>query len=193
MASPAASVELYWLPLGSGDNTHCVRTNGRVFEALSARLQHRDRQDLYHAALEVRLAGDRWVIEMAPAWSDAGSDHGAVAQGPVGLAVLGRSRLFRYEVRRWRGGEIPDRELAVESPRRLSQDAERAGQVLDLAPSFPTRVWGRDEQRTGDMWNSNSLVSWLLVRSGHDIGVVTPPGNGRAPGWAAGVTVARSG
>jgi hypothetical protein len=28
----AASVDLYWLPLGAGDNTHCVRTNGRIFE-----------------------------------------------------------------------------------------------------------------------------------------------------------------
>jgi hypothetical protein len=32
-----ASVDLYWLPLGAGDNTQCVRTNGRVFEAITAR------------------------------------------------------------------------------------------------------------------------------------------------------------
>ena len=35
-AAAYASVDLYWLPLGAGDNTHCVRTNGRVFERLSA-------------------------------------------------------------------------------------------------------------------------------------------------------------
>jgi hypothetical protein len=22
----------YWLPLGAGDNTHCLRINGRIFE-----------------------------------------------------------------------------------------------------------------------------------------------------------------
>ena len=30
----------------------------------------------------------------------------------------------------------------------------------------PTPVWGRDELDTGDMWNSNSLVAWLLTRVG---------------------------
>ena len=62
----AASVDLYWLPLGAGDNTHCVRTNGRIFEAITARYERRGRCDLYHAALEVGLGDDRFVIEMAP-------------------------------------------------------------------------------------------------------------------------------
>ena len=52
-----------WLPLGAGDNTHCVRTNGRIFEWITARTQHRPSCDLYHAALELRLHGDRFVIE----------------------------------------------------------------------------------------------------------------------------------
>lgn len=43
----------------------------------------------------------------------------------------------------------------------------------------------------GDMWNSNSLVSWLLARSGHDTDAIGPPPNGRAPGWSAGLIVAR--
>jgi hypothetical protein len=42
LARPA-SVDLYWLPLGAGDNTHCVRTNGLLFEWATARYQHRDR------------------------------------------------------------------------------------------------------------------------------------------------------
>ena len=37
-------VDLYWLPLGTGDNTHCVRTNGRIFEAVMARRERRDRR-----------------------------------------------------------------------------------------------------------------------------------------------------
>jgi hypothetical protein len=40
---------------------------------------------------------------------------------------------------------------------------------------------------SGEMWNFNSLVSWLLVRSGHDFTVLTPPAGGRGPGWSAGL------
>ncbi len=29
-----ARVELYWLPLGAGDTSGCVRANGRIFEAV---------------------------------------------------------------------------------------------------------------------------------------------------------------
>ena len=60
--------------------------------------------------------------------------------------------------------------------------------MLALVPLVPAVTWGRDELRTGEMWNSNSLVSWLLARSGHDLTAVRPPG--RAPGWQAGLAVA---
>ena len=33
-------VDLYWLPLGAGG--HCVRANGRVYEAVAARLAGRE-------------------------------------------------------------------------------------------------------------------------------------------------------
>jgi hypothetical protein len=181
-------VDLYWLPLGAGGRF--VRSNGRLYEAVAARLQHRDRSDLYHSALEVRLAGDRYVIEQAPAWNLTAPERGVVCEGPVGAPWLGRSKLFRYEVRRWRNGVIPDRGEAVDSPRRLSSDPGRAQRVLDLVPGFPTATWGRDEQRTGEMWNSNSLIAWLLARSGHDTHAVVPPAHGRAPGWLAGLEVA---
>ena len=65
MRSPGtAAADLYWIPLGA--DGHCVRFNGRVFEAIEAACQHRDRCDLYHAALVVELAGDRHTIELAP-------------------------------------------------------------------------------------------------------------------------------
>ena len=185
-----ASVALYWLPLGAGDNTHCVRTNGRIFEALTASYGHRARCDLYHAALEVHLGGRRFTVEMAPVWSTDEPDRGVVCEGPVGLRWLGRSRFFRYEVRCWRGGEIPDAAEAVDSPQTLSSDPVRAQQVLDLAPRFPNATWGRDELEAGDMWNSNSLIAWLLACSGHDMESIGPPAGGRAPGWSAGLTVA---
>ncbi len=128
---------------------------------------------------------------MTPAWGLPGNvDRGVVATGPVGLAGLAGSRLFRYEIHAWRNGSIPDAAEAVGSPQRLSTDHAHAQSVLDLLPQFPVRTWGRDEQATGDMWNSNSLISWLLARSGHDVAEVRVPENGRAPGWAAGLTVA---
>ena len=181
-------VWLYWLPLGAGG--HLVRFNGRVYEAVAARHAHRSRRPLFHSALEVRLAGQRWVVEMTPVWGNAATDRGVVAEGAVGARVLGRSRLFRYEVRRWRDGTIGDVAAAVGGPRPMRTDAVAARAVLALVPLVPAVTWGRDELRTGEMWNSNSLVSWLLARSGHDLTEVRPPDGGRAPGWQAGRIVA---
>ena len=91
-----------------------------------------------------------------------------VAVGPVGLVPLGRLRLFRYEVRCWPGGRIPDVAWAVESPRRLSDDEVVASRVLTQVSTVPTLTWGRDDLGLGDMWNSNSLVAWLLSTCGLD-------------------------
>ena len=193
MSSPdegqSACVDLYWLPLGAGGQF--VRWNGRIFEAITARLQHRETADLYHSALEVHLGADRYVIEQAPVWNTKELDRGVVGEGPVGSPWLGRSRLFRYEIRRWRNGVIPDVTEAVNSPQRLSANDAQARLVLGLVPSLPAATWGRDELHAGEMWNSNSLISWLLARSGHDTDAITPPSHGRAPGWLAGLVVAR--
>ncbi len=183
-----ASVALYWLPLGAGG--HSVRWNGRMFETVAAWHEHRAVQDLYHSALEIHTGPDRYVIEMTPAWGSRVADRGVVREGPVGVRWLGRSVAFRYEIRRWRGGTIPDVAEAVGGPRLLSRDPARAWRLLNLVPQVPALTWGRDEARTGDMWNSNSLISWLLVRSGVDTGEVRPPRGGRAPGWRAGLAVA---
>jgi hypothetical protein len=190
MAS-AATVHVYWLPLGAGDASHCVRWNGRMFEAVAAAREHRRRQELYHSALEIRHGEDRFVIEMAPVWATVAADRGVVSEGAVGLTLLGRSRLFRYEIRRWRNGVIPDVSYAVASPHEVSTNSVRAQLLLDLVPSVPTVTWGRDDLGAGEMWNSNSLISWLLARSGHDTDTVKPPPGGRAPGWRAGLVVAR--
>jgi hypothetical protein len=137
----------------------------------------------------VSLDEGRFVIEQTPAWGASG-DRGVVAEGAVGTRVAGRLRLFRYEIRCWRDGVIPDVAEAVESPQCLDDDPARARQLIDLVPRVPIPVWGRDELRAGEMWNSNSLVSWLLTRSGVDIETVTPPPGGRAPGWQAGIVIA---
>lgn len=183
-----SGVDLYWLPLGAG--RYFVRLNGRVFEAGAALLERRARCDLYHSALEVQVPDGRYVIEMTPVLGYGGFDHGVVAGGVVGSRLLRSSSVFRYEIRCWRDGEIQDVAQAVESPRILTDDPEIAQRVLDLVPHVPTPTWGRDELRTENMWNSNSLISWLLVSAGLDISQVPLPIGGRAPGWGAGVAVA---
>jgi hypothetical protein len=184
-----AAVDLYWLPLGAGG--HSVRLNGKVYEAVVSFVERRQRFDLYHAALEILLPEGRFTIESAPVAKGSGTERGVVCCGAVGHRWAGRLRIFRYEVRCWRDGVIPDLTEAVESPRRLTQDQEKAHAILSAAPSLPTPVWGRDELKTGEMWNSNSIVSWLLVKSGFDVPSIRLPAGGRAPGWDAGVAVAR--
>jgi len=180
-----SGVDLYWLPLGAGG--HFVRVNGRLYEAVAARLAHRPARDLYHSALEVRVPEGRYVIESAPIRPSDGADRGVVGEGAVGSRRAGWLRIFRYEVRCWRDGVIADLAEAVESPRRLSDDPERARKLLALAPFVPTPVWGRDELHAGEMWNSNSIVAWLIAGSGLDAGAIRPPAGGRAPGWDAGL------
>ena len=182
-------IDLYWLPLGAGG--HSVRLNGRLFEAIAARHERRDRCELFHSALEVRVREGRFVIEMTPVRPSDGPERGVVAEGAVGAQAAGRLKLFRYEVRRWRDGVIPDVSEAIESPRRISDDPGSALRLLELVPQVPTAVWGRDELRAGEMWNSNSLISWLIACSGLDVESIRPPLGGRAPGWRAGVVIAR--
>jgi hypothetical protein len=184
-----SSVDLYWLPLGAGGRS--VRLNGRVFEAVVARLERRMACDLYHSALVVRAPSGRFVIEQAPIRDNDGAKRGVVAEGAVGSRLAGRFRIFRYEIRRWRDGVIPDIAEAVASPQRLTDDPSQAERLLDLVPHVPAPVWGRDELDAGEMWNSNSLISWLIVRSGLDADTIHPPTGGRAPGWEAGLVVAR--
>jgi hypothetical protein len=187
--SSEAGIDLYWLPLGAGG--WFVRLNGRIYEAIKARMERRRRFDLYHTALTVRVPEGRFVIENSwPIPTADGTARGALVEGPVFSRRLARFRVFRYEVRRWLDGVIPDADEAVESPHTLSTDVGMARRLLDLVPTLPSPVWGRDESGTGDMWNSNSTISWLLARSGLPTNAISPPAGGRAPGWEAGLVVA---
>jgi hypothetical protein len=169
VTEPRAAVDLYWLPLGAGGQF--VRMNGRVYEALCAWRGKRPRRDLYHSALTVSVPAGQFVIEQAwPIPTGDRKHRGVVAEGPVGTKRVRSLRFLRYEVRRWRGGVIADLDEAVESPQRLTDDVIVAERVLELVPEVPTPVWGRDEVRAGEMWNSNSLISWLLARAGLDVG-----------------------
>jgi hypothetical protein len=186
--SDDARVELYWIPLGAGG--HSVRFNGRVYEALMAVWQHRSRSDLYHAALVIDVDGVRYTVEVAPSPTAEMASRGVVATGPVGSRYLGGLRLFRYEVRCWPGGSIPDLAEAVESPAVVTTDPHAARRILDVIRNVPTPVWGRDELRAGDMWNSNSVAAWSLATAGVQVSELPLPAHGRAPGWGAGLVVA---
>lgn len=186
----AVGLDLYWVPLGAG--TRVVPVCGRLYESLVARRQGRSPQPLFHAALVAgRADGVRVTVEVAPeAGGPVGHRASAVASGAVGSRLLGRSRLFRYEVRRWPGGVIPDLQYAVGGANLLTDDPRCVDAVLAALDRVPTPVWGRDELRTGDMWNSNSVVSWALAINGLAGAAPVPPNGGRAPGWQAGLVAA---
>jgi hypothetical protein len=187
---PDVGIDLWWLPLGAGGRF--VRMNGRIYEAIQARRERRVPLDLYHTALEVHVPEGRFVIENAWPIPDAdGPSRGVVIEGPVGSRRMTRFRPLRYEVRRWRDGIIFDAQCAVASPQRLTDDTSGACRILELVDSLPAPVWGRDELGTGEMWNSNSVISWLLARTGLPMDQIRPPEGGRAPGWHAGLIVAR--
>jgi len=184
------AVDLYWIPLGAGG--HFVRFNGKVYEAVMALLERRPRSDLFHCALVVCVPEGCYSIECAWVSSTDSARRGVVATGCVGGSLAGHLRFLRYEVRCWRDGVIPDIAQAVDSPQRLSSGEDAARRLLELAPQVPTPPWGRDEFQVGEMWNSNSVIAWLLERSGIGVEAVSLPANGRAPGWDAGLAVARA-
>jgi hypothetical protein len=182
----APELQLYWIPVGAG--TPVVRASTVAYEALCAVWERRPRVPLFHAALIALDGDDRIVVEVAPVPDRNGADaRGVVGGGPVGSRVLGGLRIFRYEVRRWRDGVIPDLDFAVASPVRLSGERDVVERSLALLAQVPTPTWGRDELGLVEMWNSNSVVAWVLARAGLAPLAGRPPLGGRAPGWDAGL------
>ena len=187
----SGSVDLYWIPLGAGGSGF-VRLNGRIYEAAVSRLERRIPLSLCHTALHVHVPEGRYVVEtMWPSPDNATPSRGVVAGGPVWSPFLARWRTFRYEVRCWREGLLPDADAAVGGPQRVSDDLDQARRVLQVAASVPTLTWGRKPFGTGEMWNSNSVVSWLLAQAGVSMPAIRPPSAHRAPGWDTGIRVAR--
>ena len=182
------AVELHWIPLGAA--AHVVKVSGRMYESLSARIHRRQPMELFHSALTLSLPEGPYIVEQAPVPDLDGNRRGVVAEGPVGVRRAGRIRLFRYEVRCWRDGRIPDIDCEGAHSQLVSLDATTARRIVDVVPSIPTPTWGRDELHTGEMWNSNSVIAWTLLRSGIDARRFAPPAGGRAPGWNAGIRVA---
>lgn len=185
-------IRLFWIPLGAG-GMGFVRMNGRIYEALEARFERRQPLDLYHTALEVTVPEGHYVLEtMWPSPDKDTTARGVVVEGPVFADWLSHIRLFRYEVRRWKAGVLPDRDQAVGGPQILSENLDVSRRLLAMSEDVPAFTWGRDQAGVGDMWNSNSVISWLITQSGLPIDTIQPPPGGRAPGWQAGIAVARS-
>jgi hypothetical protein len=185
-----STIDLFWIPLGAG-GSGVVRASGRLYEAITARSERRRPLALLHTALQVHLREDRFVVETMWPSPDAHLEtRGVVAHGDVGGPLLGWLPWFRYEVRCWRGGDLPDAGDAVGGPQTLSDDPGVARRLLEETRSVPRLIWGRDEMATGEMWNSNSVISWLLTRAG--ILAIHPPRGWRAPGWDAGIRIAHA-
>jgi hypothetical protein len=185
--STAPRVTIAWIPLGAGASV--VRTSGRMFESLAALVARRQQQDLFHSALLIDVPEGRYIVEMAPVVDRNGAARGVVAEGPVGLRWAGSIRLFRYEIRRWKDGVIGDLSSAV-ALTHIPMDLTSAYQLLEVVTKIPTPVWGRDELDAGEMWNSNSVISWALGSLSVDLTNVQLPTHGRAPGWTAGQVIA---
>ncbi len=183
-------IDIFWIPLGAGGNGF-VRWNGRIYEAIRARAEHRTRLQLYHTALEVHVPEGRFVVENAwPSPDDDTASRGVTVEGPVFSRRLMRFRAFRYEVRCWRDGVIVDAAEAVPGPQTVQADPNTARALLERVSDVPPLLWGRQPPGVGEMWNSNSVIAWLLATSGLPVVELGPPEGGRAPGWRAGLAVA---
>ena len=188
-ASPAESITLFWIPLGAGGVGY-VRFNGRIYERIAALRQRRSPLDLYHTALEVRTPDGRFTIENAwPSPDTHTAARGVVREGPVFSRRLGRIRPFRYEIRCWREGVIPD--VSEATVTNVLADPAAARDLIEQVAAVPALIWGRRPPEATEMWNSNSVISFLLTRSGLLDDGCRPPVGGRAPGWEAGIVTAR--
>jgi hypothetical protein len=111
--------------------------------------------------------------------------RGVVAEGPVGTRWAGHFRVFRYEIRRWPDGVIPDLQFAISSPVRITDDERAAQLVLDpflgeglgltrsvlprwRATSFGSTLWNSLRSRSGDRRDSASLPRWQGRGENHD-------------------------
>ncbi len=176
------------MPVGAG-TSRFQRGSLRLWEAFEAARARRPRAALFHSALKlVSEDGQTSTLELTPAF--AGGQESPLLTGPVGFRGAERWRLFRYQLRCLPVARLPDEEFVVESPTTLSTDCALIPRILALAPTIPAYTWGRRVAGSDEMWTSDSVISFLLVRAGVDLSAVAPPKGGRAPGWRAGVALA---
>lgn len=182
-------VDLYWLPVAAGTMSRLRMWSLALWEAIEAARARRPRATLYHAALKVGVHGNTtYTLELTPAF--AGDAVTPAMSGPVGFPGADRFRIFRYEMRCLEAEALPDEAWAV-ARLRLAADCASARRVLDLAAAVPPYTWGLRTRGTSEMWTSDSAISWLLAAAGIDASAIALPAGGRAPGWSAGLDIAR--
>lgn len=183
------SLELLWIPVGAGTSAF-QRASLVAWEWVEARRCRRERVTLLHCGLKIRDgAGESFTLEIAPAF--IGGPNPPLATGPVGIRGADRLRLFRYQLRHVPAEQLPDEQWAVEAPIRLTGDCGVVDRLLALAPAVPRHVWGRRAPGTTEMWTSDSTIAWLLIKAGVDVASLAIPPRSRAPGWYAGIQLAR--
>lgn len=178
------------MPVGAG-TPRLQRASLRLWEAFEAARARRTRTVLYHSALKLHTEGRTRTLELMPAFIDSASPP--LLTGPVGAGLAGRLRVFRYQLVCTDVEALPDEQWAVESPQVLAHDESVARAIIALAPAVPPYTWGRRVRGTSEMWTSDSVISWLLLRAGVDLAAMHIPAGGRAPGWEAGLEVASRG
>jgi hypothetical protein len=184
-------VDLYWLPVAAGTLSPVRRWSLACWEWLDAKAHRRRPGALYHAALKLGLEdGATYTLELTPAF--VGNGEQPLMTGPVGVRGADRFRFFRYQLLALCTDWLPDEDWTVAYVR-LGSGSEAARRVLALAPSVPKYTWGWRAPGTHEMWTSDSVISWLLVRADLGLDGVTPPADGRAPGWFAGIEAAKRG
>ena len=97
---------------GIGAGGHFVRLNGRVYEALAARVERRPACDFYHSALQVEVAEGAFVIEQAPVRDLSGRQRGVVAEA---LSAVAGQADFESSATRFACGSV---DTSQTSPRR---------------------------------------------------------------------------
>jgi hypothetical protein len=184
------ALDLYWIPVAAG-TSRPQRASLRAWEAFEAARARRSRAILVHSALKIVPGeGGTRTLELMPAFVRTGA--APLVTGAVGVRGADRLTLFRYQLVLLPAEKLPDEAWAIGEPLRLADDCAAIDRLLALAPSAPNHVWGRRVRGTAEMWTSDSVISWLLVRAGIDPSGAGPPPGTRAPGWEAGLRLARA-
>lgn len=181
-----ATADLYWIPVGAG--THFQKASLVLYESAAALLSRRPRQRLVHGGLACAVDGAPFTLELMPA--PPGPNHRHEVTGPVGVALAGRLRLFRYEVCLLPNAALPDQSWAVEPPVRLTSEPAAVRAIIQASREVPAYTWGRRRPGHPEMWTSDSALAWILHRAGLQPEQLKIPSGCRAPGWFAGLTEA---
>ena len=180
-AVTAAAVELYWIPLGAGG--HCVRFNGRIFEALDAArrapsalrpLPRGARRPARRPALHDRARRRRRTPTRRAAASSA--------PAPSAAATSAGCACFATRFAAGEADRSPTWTTRSAGRCRLTTDPGVARRLLDLVAAVPRPVWGRDELDAGEMWNSNSVIAWLVATAGLPADELEPAAAGQGAG-----------